>query len=816
MDGISERTAIIQRRFRVALSFPGERREYVRAVADKLAAVLGRESVLYDEYLAAELARPDLDLYLGMLYREQSDLLVPFLCADYKRKKWCNLEWRQLRDILFALEGDRIMPLRFDDTAIPGMLAIDGYLAISGRRPDEVAQLILERLGTAGYVVSGPAPGTRVPSRTDLIFWNLPYARNPFFTGRKDTLTALRSRLESTGCAALTQALAGMGGIGKTQTAIEYAYQYLENYRAVMWVSADTEITIRTSIVAIAAGLGLQAPQDPDHNRAVEAVKEWCDANGRWLLVFDNADHPPLLKPYLPLRPGGHILLTTRAHVLESVGVTKRLDVVEMPLNEAVAFLFARTGRDEGNSDERAAASAVAARLGCLPLALEQAAAFITAHDATFRDYVASYGKRQLELLNESKPVAGDYSDSVATTWAMNFAEVNSASEAAGDVLRVSAFLQPEAIPVELFVEGGSELGDAIATLAARASDDPVIRDKLLEPLTRYSLIRRDLESLTYTIHRLVQAVVRQSLDSDGRRLWALRTTRALNKIFPSGSYDTWRQCDRLVAHGVAAAALADEFGFSVADSGNVINGVACYLRMRGDYAEAERIHLQSVRLRERELGQDDADVATALNNLALVYTDRFEFTKAEPFLVRALRIMQQATGPDSADLSLALNNLGMCYVRACRYLDAQPLLDQALAFEEKRSPREDFFYATVLNNMAELKLGLGELDEAFRLCQAGLDLRESIGNPEKLGRSYITMAAVRARRGEQEPAEEFFMKALYNRESVYGPEHPELLLTLRRYSEWLKSLGRAEQAAALESRLELICARYDIPVNRV
>jgi tetratricopeptide (TPR) repeat protein len=263
-------------------------------------------------------------------------------------------------------------------------------------------------------------------------------------------------------------------------------------------------------------------------------------------------------------------------------------------------------------------------------------------------------------------------------------------------------------------------------------------------------------------------------------------------------------------------AALADEFGFGVADSGNVINGVACYLRMRGDYAEAERIHLQSVKLRERELGKDGADVATALNNLALVYTDRFEFTEAEPFLVRALRILQQAAGPESDELSLALNNLGMCYVRAGRYAEAQPLLEQALAFEENRTPREDFFYATVLNNMAELKLGLGKLDEAFLLCQAGLELRESIGNAEKLGRSYITMASVHAGRGEQQTAEESFVKALCNRESVYGSEHPELLLTLRRYSDWLKSQGRAQEAAVLEGRLELVCARYDITVNRV
>lgn len=177
---------------------------------------------------------------------------------------------------------------------------------------------------------------------------------------------------------------------------------------------------------------------------------------------------------------------------------------------------------------------------------------------------------------------------------------------------------------------------------------------------------------------------------------------------------------------------------------------------------------------------------------------------------------MQQTAGPDSEELSLALNNLGICYVRAGRYPEAQPLLERALALEEKRSSREDFFYAIVVNNMSELMLGLGKTDEAFRLCQEGLELRESIGNPEKLGRSYITMATVRARRGEQQTAEEFFVKALRNRESVYGPEHPELLLTLRRYSQWLKCQERTEEAAALESRLELICAHFNIPLNRV
>jgi tetratricopeptide (TPR) repeat protein len=164
---------------------------------------------------------------------------------------------------------------------------------------------------------------------------------------------------------------------------------------------------------------------------------------------------------------------------------------------------------------------------------------------------------------------------------------------------------------------------------------------------------------------------------------------------------------------------------------------------------------------------------------------------------------MQRAAGHESEDISLALNNLGMCYVRSGKYLEAQP------------SEPQDFFYATILNNIAELRLGLGNDDEALRLCEESLQLRERIGNPEKLGRSYITMATVLARRGDGTRAEEFFTKALGNRESVYGVEHPELILTLRRYSDWLKSQARADEAAAMDSRIANICRRYDIPITR-
>ena len=137
---------ITKRTFHVALSFPGEQRPFVSELADRLSAILGKDNIFFDKYYEAELAQPDLDLLIGNIYEHQSKLLVPFFSADYARKKWCNVEWRRMRQILFGLAAERIMPFRFDEAPIEGFLPGDGYIMVGSRTPQEVANLILERL----------------------------------------------------------------------------------------------------------------------------------------------------------------------------------------------------------------------------------------------------------------------------------------------------------------------------------------------------------------------------------------------------------------------------------------------------------------------------------------------------------------------------------------------------------------------------------------------------------------------------------------------------------------------------------------------
>jgi hypothetical protein len=139
-------TRTLAKRFRVALSFPGEHRAFVANVADYLAKEIGKERVLYDEFYEAEFARPDLDTYLQDLYQNESELIAVFLCSDYQRKEWPRLEWRALRDVIKQQRASAIMPFRFDMVEIPGLFSSDGYIWIGDRDPKVVAALILERL----------------------------------------------------------------------------------------------------------------------------------------------------------------------------------------------------------------------------------------------------------------------------------------------------------------------------------------------------------------------------------------------------------------------------------------------------------------------------------------------------------------------------------------------------------------------------------------------------------------------------------------------------------------------------------------------
>jgi tetratricopeptide (TPR) repeat protein len=495
---------------------------------------------------------------------------------------------------------------------------------IAAERPDMRADL--ER------VTDAPAPMAGGK------FINVP-GRNDFFTGREEILSRLHATLKAGGRAAIKQAISGLGGIGKTATAIEYAHRHAEEYACVLWTGAESESALTAGFASFAPHLGLPFLEKTDEQ--VAAVKGWLTQNRDWLLILDNANAPEIVADFLPSRLTGAVLLTSRATNFDAVGNLSPIALEVMTEGEALAFLKERTQRPTLSEGEETAAKALAEELGHLPLALEQAGAYVKKNRVSFGKYLELYGARRLAILKKSAPEAGNYRLTVETTWGLNFEQVEAASPAAADILRMSAFCAPEAIPFAVVEKGAGEI--SVAAAAAVAGADVV--NEVIRTLTEYSLVAMDGERETFEMHRLVQAVTRERL-GEAARDWAERALAVVNGAFPDVSdFHQWALCEGFLPHGTHLAGVIDEFGLETAEAARLLNQCGYFLKERARYAEAEPLLKRALAIREKALGVEHPDTAVSLNSLALLYDDQGEYGKALPLVERALAILEKTLG---------------------------------------------------------------------------------------------------------------------------------------------------------------------------
>src|SRR6266567_4774145 len=470
--------------------------------------------------------------------------------------------------------------------------------------------------------------------------WNVPYARNLCFTGRESVLEQLHYKLTkggtndatSTSIAALTQpqAINGLGGIGKTQIAIEYAYRHRNLYPFTFWVNGTTEETLISSFVSIANFLPSFPEKDAsDPKKVVGSVKRWLEqSDDRWLLILDNADDILLVRDFLPKNGKGNIVLTTRAYAVGSIA--ESIEVEKMGWLEGTHLLLRRANRFEGSSDEDVnEAGNIVIALDYLPLALDQAGAYIEETGCSLSHYLLLYQSHSKELLARRGIQSSDYPHAVATTWSLSFQKVEQANPAAAELLRLCAFLAPDAIPEEIITEGARDLGPMLQPVAA----DPVELDVAIEELRKYSLVRRDPETQTLTVHRLVQAVLKDEMNEETQRQWAERAVRAVNSAFPRVKYETWPKCERLLPHARVCAELIEQWEMTFPQAARLLNQTGWYLRERLQYAEAVPLLQKSLALPEHP------HLASSLANLGVLYRAQGKYAQAEPLYQRVLAI---------------------------------------------------------------------------------------------------------------------------------------------------------------------------------
>jgi tetratricopeptide (TPR) repeat protein len=662
----------------------------------------------------------------------------------------------------------------------------------------------IARVKDLGWIESRESPSTQ----TDPWMGVIPYPRNPFFLGREEVLARLRRQLQAGQAMAFLQpqAICGLGGVGKTQVALEYAYRYAQEYQAVLWVRADSREALMSGFQSIAGALALPERDERDQSAIVEAVKGWLRQHTGWLLILDNADDPAIVSEFLPTPLRGHMLLTTRAQALGRLA--SRIEIEPLDLDTAPLLLLRRAGlltRDaplaQAEPTEWQEAVQIVQELGGLPLALDQAGAYLEETGCGLPQYLELYRRHRTGLLRHRGGVDPDHPDPVATTWSLSFALVESRSALAADLLRLCAVLQPDAIPEELFLQGAAYLGPALADL----EKNPLAFNQALSVIQSCSLLRRHGREHTLSIHRLVQVVLADAMSEEEREQWSRRAIAALDGLFPSvrrEGWEQWEACSRLLPHvlAVAASTAQEEHSLELA---SVLCRTADYLSQRAQYEQAEPLYQRALSLVERALGHDHPRVAFPLYGLADLYREQGRYAEAEPLFRRALHMWEQEPAQVHPELADLLNSLAILYLEQGRRQQAEPLLQRALHLNEQLFGQTHSKVAACLNNLAGIYLEQGNRKLAESILQRALHLNEQLLGPEHPEVAYplVNLADLYRQQERFGEAEPLYQRALRIREQALGSSHPQVAYPLNGLADLYREQGRYAEAQALYQR---------------
>ncbi len=684
--------------------------------------------------------------------------------------------------------------------------------------------------------------------------WNVPFHQNPFFTGREEILTRLRNVLEhNTHTAALSQpiAVSGMGGIGKTQTAVEYAYRYREHYQAVLWLKSSTPEELAEDFAGLAQLLQLPEQQVQEQSRVIAAVKQWLETHTQWLLIFDNADDLPMVRNYIPLKCSGHILLTTRAHAMS--GIATKIEIPMMDDAEGIRLLLQRAGLikrttplEQVAKNDLQQARQIIEELGRLPLALDQAGAYIEETGESLESYLQLYRDQREDLLQWKSAIA-DHAP-VATTWTMALQNIEQYHPTAIELIRFCAFLAPDMIPEELLPKAIVQLDiklqaknnqnslnkDALAktvqqfditlplkdnqnffnkdllakngsqldiTLQAKNNQSSLNKD--IAALLKYSLIQRNTTTRTITIHRLVQVVIRDSISKAQKKKWAQQVVQVLEDIFPFDEVAPWTKSQKYLSHALQAAEYITQWSFTFTQARGLLNKLGAYFHARGQYREAEIFKKQNLIIIEKNVGLDHIETASSLNNLGYLYNEQGNYQQAEPLLLRALAIWEKHLGPDHPNTASGLNNLGYLYSDQGKYQQAEPLLLRALTIREKHQGPDHPDTAHILNNLAVLYNNQGKHQTAEPLLLRVLSIRERHLGPDHpdTAHSLNNLGYLYNGQGKYSEAEPLLLRALSISEKQLGPDHPDIALCLNNLGYSYTQQGKYQEAEPIFQR---------------
>jgi tetratricopeptide (TPR) repeat protein/transcriptional regulator with XRE-family HTH domain len=636
--------------------------------------------------------------------------------------------------------------------------------------------------------------------------WTVPQQRDMFFTGRDHVFQSLREFLVPGSTTALTQAISGLGGIGKTHTAVEYTYRFHQDYEAVIWLQADSWEVLVSACVKLADILEL--PKQKEAALTIAEVQRWLQKHRHWLLILDNVENPQeLLLNFVPTGHQGYVLITTRVHNVEPLAQT--LVLSRMPEEEGILFLLRRTkkiasvaGWEQADTVHHDGARRIWQIMDGLPLALDQAGAYILETQCSFSAYETRYEQRRNELLNRRGKRFIGHEESVATTFSLAFERTEVLNPMAADILRACSVLHYEAIPEEFFLTAAEHLG---TFLAANIENWDLAIGVLLD----YSLIQRNVAEKTLTMHRLVQAVLQDTMPEQEHKTWSHRAIIGILTIFPKEvEYSTWNQCERCLPHALACADMIEQEKLVPMVAVYLLRQAGWYLDDRARYQEAEPLYKRALAINELQSAPEPLTLATLLNHLGLLYDHQGKYDQAEALYNRALAIREQQLEPDLLEIAIVLHNLGLLYDHQGKYDQAEALYNRALAIREQQLESDDSAIGTLLNDLAGLYRTKGESDLAESFLVRALQIsKQQLGpeHPDTLC-TLNNLALFYGEQGKYEQAELLHKRVLEIRERLLGSMHPQTASSLYNLAYLYQEQGNYKQAEPLHKRALEIC----------
>ncbi|MFE1880141.1 FxSxx-COOH system tetratricopeptide repeat protein [Streptomyces diastatochromogenes] len=717
------------------------------------------------------------------------------------------------------------------DSAPPAASAVGG--AADAERGAETEP------GAAGLRPSGPGPDDR--RSADGSSFAMPVVangppRNVLFTGREDLLSELEAGLRSDTVVLLPQALHGMGGVGKTQLALEYMYRHASEYDLMWWVPAEEPSQVRAAYVELARRMGLT-----DSAEAATAVPLVLEAlrtgrpYRRWLLVFDNAVDPEDIKEFLPHRiaggSSGSVIVTSRNPQWSRLARGLNVDVFTR--QESIQLLQRRSS---GITEQEA--GMIAEVLGDLPLAVEQASAWIDVTGMAPGEYVALLERRTTELLETNSPAS--YPQTVAAAWNISLDRLETTNPGALHLLQLCSFLAPEPIPRAFF---GQQPIEPVTEELDQVFRDPLRLGRAIRDISRYALVRIDHHGNTIQMHRLVRAVLqdRLAVEQQERFRRAAQLVLANNSAADPQDPRSWPLFESLHAHVLACQAQES----SQARVRRLVYDVARYLLSQGTPVDALDFTDQALRIWRDQSGEADPQVLLLEQHLCQVLRHLGRHEDAARLTEHMLAVLEEAGSQREEEYlgvkSLAAGDLRArgdvrsaleldrdVHTRSGREFGSEDLVTLEYGFrlavslrangdfaraleldEEVRRRRTEILgvdHPATLSALASVALDrmeLGMYPEALSLCQEYMEhIRVAFGedHPET-ARALTRLAVVQRKAGEIAAAARNTADALTALTGHFGAESPDVLHTALHHSIGLRHTGELREAFVVGTR---------------